>query len=90
MKPKNAKNWVQGTFKGDAKFNPGWTDKEIIELINMALEEAKRQNRLKPTDLDGFIFDCGVVIGASKGKPTRKIKLHINKDGKGLHAFPFN
>lgn len=72
------------------KFNPGWGDKEILELIELALKYAKGKGLVKPTDIDGYIFDCGRVVGASKGQTTRKIKIHINRDGRNLHAFPYN
>ena len=43
-----------------------------------------------PQDLDGFVFDTGRIIGASNGKKVTKIKIHINADGKGLHAYPID
>jgi hypothetical protein len=41
-------------------------------------------------DLAGDLkyYSCGTV-GASKGSLTTRIKIHVNKDGRNLHAFPY-
>ena len=84
------KNWIRQTANGAAKFNPGWGDSQIKGLIEEAFAAAKRLGKYKPTDLDGFVYDTGRTIGAANGKITTKIKIHINRDGKNLHAFPCN
>lgn len=84
------KNWIRQTANGAAKFNPGWGDPQIKGLIEEAFAAAKRQGKYKPIDLDGFVYDTGRTIGAANGKITTKIKIHINRDGKNLHAFPCN
>ena len=84
---KNPK-WWKRTEDGSARFNPGWGDAQIKGLIEEAFAAAKRLGKYKPVDLDGFVFDAGRTVGASSGKMTSKIKIHINPDGKNLHAFP--
>ena len=84
-----AKNWIRQTMHGPAKFSPGWGDVEIKGLIGEAFESAKRQGKFKPADLDGFVYDAGRTVGAANGIITTKIKIHIGRDGKNLHAFPW-
>ena len=74
---------------GPAKFSPGWGDAEIKGLIGEAFESAKRQGKFKPADLDGFVYDAGRTVGAANGIITTKIKIHVGRDGKNLHAFPW-
>ncbi|MGN0844440.1 MAG: hypothetical protein ACI4QT_04375, partial [Kiritimatiellia bacterium] len=83
----NPKWWKQ-TKNGSSKFLPGWGDAEIKGLIDEAFAAAKRQGKIKPSDLDGFIYDAGRLVGASKGRKTTRIKIHVNHDGRNLHAFP--
>ncbi|MGN0855106.1 MAG: RHS repeat domain-containing protein, partial [Kiritimatiellia bacterium] len=83
----NPKWWKQ-TKNGSSKFLPGWGDAEIKGLIDEAFAAAKRQGKIKPCDLDGFIYDAGRLVGASKGNKTTRIKIHVNHDGRNLHAFP--
>lgn len=85
-----AKNpsWWKRTANGSARFNPAWGDTQIKGLIDKAVAEAKRMGKYKPMDLDGFTYDAGRTVGAASGKITTKIKIHINRDGKNLHAFP--
>ena len=73
-----------------SQFTPGTTHENVKGLISEAFKAAAKQGKIKPQDLDGFVFDTGRIIGASNGKKVTKIKIHINADGKGLHAFPFN
>ena len=40
-------------------------------------------------DLDGFVYDAGRTVGAANGIITTKIKIHVGRDGKNLHAFPW-
>ena len=70
----------------------GLNNDVITEAVQTAeaFKAAAKQGKIKPQDLDGFVFDTGRIIGASNGKKVTKIKIHINADGKGLHAFPFN
>ncbi|MBR4613739.1 MAG: RHS repeat-associated core domain-containing protein [Kiritimatiellae bacterium] len=82
------KEWIKGTMNGPAKFNPGWGDAEIKGLIEDAFLSAKAQGKIKPSQLDGFIYDTGRTVGATNGKLTTKIKIHVNSDGRNLHAFP--
>jgi RHS repeat-associated protein len=82
-------SWIQRTQNNPAKFNPGWGDTQIKALIDEAFVEAKRQGKIKPHQLDGFIYDARRTVGASKGNLTTRIKIHINKDGRNLHAFPY-
>ena len=67
---------------------PGIGDVEIKGIIDEAFRYAQTKGKVKPIDLDGFIYDTGRNIGAANGKMTTKIKIHINRDGKNLHAFP--
>lgn len=80
--------WWKRTRGREAKFLPGWGDTEIKGLIEEAFAEAKRQGKFKPHDLDGFVYDARRIIGASNGKKTTRIRIHVNSDGKNLHAFP--
>ena len=89
LPPSAAKNWIRQTMHGPAKFNPGWGDAEIKGLIGEAFESAKRQGKFKPADLDGFVYDAGRTVGAANGIITTKIKIHVGRDGKNLHAFPW-
>jgi RHS repeat-associated protein len=82
-------SWIEGTMNGSVKFNPGWGDSEIKGLIEEAFKQAKLQGKIKPSQLDGFVYDTRRTIGAANGKLTTKIKIHINSDGKNLHAFPW-
>jgi RHS repeat-associated protein len=88
--PAGAKDWVEKTATGSkySKFIPGWGDKEIKELIEAALKEAKDQGKIKPNEIDNYIFDAKRIIGASNGKKVKKIRIHVNSDGTNLHAFP--
>lgn len=88
LHPTSGKGWIKGTMNGSAKFNPGWGDSEIKGLIDEAFKQAKAQGKIKPSQLDGFIYDTGRTVGAAKGRLTTKIKIHVNPDGKNLHAFP--
>ena len=83
------KNWIRQTTNGAAKFNPGWGDPQIKGLIEEAFAAAKRLGKYKPVDLDGFVYDAGRTVGAANGKITTKIKIHVNPDGRNLHAFPW-
>jgi hypothetical protein len=82
--------WIFGTKGGPSKFVPGWGDAEIKPLVEKAIQDAKMKGKIKPQDLDGYIFDVGSKVGASNGKVTSKIKIHINQDGTNLHAFPID
>ena len=90
--PKSAAKgkWWTATKGAASKFNPGWGDKEIKDAVGKALQDAKAKGKLKPGEIDGYIFDTGGVVGASNGKKTTKIKIHINADGKNLHAYPID
>jgi hypothetical protein len=90
--PKSAakSKWLTKTKDAASKFQPGFGDKEIKDLITQALQDAKVKGKLKPKELDAYIFDTGNIIGASNGKKTTKIKLHINANGDNLHAFPID
>ena len=82
-------NWILRTKTGAAKFLPGMKETEIKSLIEKGVEKAKELGKITPEQIDGFIFDTGKVIGASNGKKATKIKIHINRDGKNLHALPW-
>ena len=82
------KDWIKGTTHGYAKFKPGWGDAEIKGLIEEAFAKARAQGKIRPSQLDGFVYDTGRIVGAADGKVTTKIKIHVNSDGKLLHAFP--
>lgn len=84
------KAWVKLTQNGPSKFVPGWGDPEIKALVERAVEQAKAQGKIKPSELDNFVFDAGAKVGASNGKLTTKIKLKINANGENLHAFPID
>lgn len=84
----SVKGWIKRTINGSAKFNPGWGDTEIKELIEEAFRSAKKQGKIVPSQLDGFIYDTGRTVGAANGRLTTKIKIHVNSDGRNLHAFP--
>jgi uncharacterized protein RhaS with RHS repeats len=87
---KSGKWWLKTAGKNaPSKFKPGWGDDQIKTAIEAALKEAKKQGKIKPKDIDGFVHEFGINVGASGGKLTKKIKLHINANGEGLHAFPF-
>jgi RHS repeat-associated protein len=83
-------SWIRYTkgAKKPSKFMPGWGDTEIQGVIENALLTAKKQGKIKPLDLDNFVYDVGKPVGAARGKITSKIRIHINPDGTGLHAFP--
>ena len=80
--------WWKLSENGSSKFLPGWGDAEIKGLIEEAFAAAKKQGKIKPSELDGFIYDAGRLVGASKGNKTTRIKIHVNNDGRNLHAFP--
>jgi len=82
--------WWKGTQGGASKFIPGWGDSEIKSVLEKALKDAKVKGKMKPQEIDGYIFDVGSEIGASNGKMTTKIKIHINADGTNLHPFPID
>ena len=65
-----------------------WGDAEIKELIEEAFAKARAQGKIRPSQLDGFVYDTGRIVGAADGAVTTKIKIHVNSDGKRLHAFP--
>ena len=81
--------WIKRTANGSAVFRPGWGDAEIKALIDEALKAAQRMGKIKPTEVDGFIYDTGRFVGAAKGRKTTRIKIHVSPEGKRLHAFPF-
>ena len=85
----NGKSWIKATLNDSAKFNPGWGDAEIKGLIEEAFAKAKAQGKIKPSQLDGFVYDTGRTVGAANGNLTTKIKIHVGRDGKNLHAFPW-
>ena len=60
-----------------------------LQLLGEAFERAKLLGKYKPADLDGFVYDAGRTVGAANGKITTKIKIHVGRDGKNLHAFPW-
>ena len=88
LKHARGNGWIKGTMNGSAKFNPGWGDAEIKGLIEEAFSKAKAQGKIKPSQLDGFVYDTGRTVGAANGRLTTKIKIHVNSDGRNLHAFP--
>ena len=83
-------NWVKSTKSGPAKWWPGFDDHNVRALIKDAMESAKKSGKIKPFELDGFVYDFGKknIIGAAKGKCTSKIKLKVNSAGE-IHAFPW-
>ena len=89
LKHANGKSWIKATLNDSAKFNPGWGDAEIKGLIEEAFAKAKAQGKIKPSQLDGFVYDTGRTVGAANGNLTTKIKIHVGRDGKNLHAFPW-
>ena len=82
--------WKTTANKAPSQFAPGTSHESVRGLISEAFESAAKQGKFKPQELDGFVFDTGRVIGASNGKKVTKIKIHINPDGKGLHAYPID
>jgi uncharacterized protein RhaS with RHS repeats len=88
--PKNykGKKWISDTKSGAAQFNPGTTHDQAKQMINQALQAAKKQGKLKPEELDRFVFDTGMTIGASGGKPTSKVKIYVTPQGE-IHIRPF-
>ena len=63
-------------------------DAEIKGQIQEAFNQTKAQGKIKPSQLDGFIYDTGRTVGAANGRLTTKIKIHVNSDGRNLHAYP--
>ena len=87
---KTSKDWIKQTAgkRKPSKFLPGWGDTEIKGLIEEAFSAAKAQGKFSPAQLDNFVYDAGKTVGAARGAKTTKIRIHVNPDGTGLHAFP--
>ena len=86
--PKSATNWVERTKNAASKFTPGWGDAEIKKLIQEGLDQAKKNGKRKPDELNGYIYDAKKSVGASDGCPVNRIEIKINNDGENLHAYP--
>lgn len=91
-KPPVTKNWkdmkwVLFTKNGKAQFRPGFTHQDAKNLIDKALQQAKSQGKIRPSELDKYIFDAGANIGAHNGKPTSLIQLKVTPQGE-IHIHP--
>lgn len=71
-----------------ALFYPHSTHADVKGLISEALDMAKQQGKIKPTDLDKQIFDMGKTVGASNGKLTKKLQIYVTPQGQ-IHARPY-
>ena len=80
-------SWVAATKNGKAQFRPGFTHNDAKRLIDDALKEARSLGKVRPSELDKFIYDCGKNIGAHNGKPTSLIQLKVTPQGE-IHVHP--
>ena len=76
-------------YRRASLFKPGTNHNVIKNYINKALKAAKAQKKLKPNELNNYVYDLGRNIGASNGKNTSKIKLKIDSIG-NIHAYPID
>ena len=79
--------WIESAKFGPAQFKPGFTHNDAKRLIDEALEHTKAQGKIKPQDLDRFIYDTGKEIGASSGKLASKIQIYVTRQGE-IHVRP--
>ena len=79
--------WVRVTKTGKAQFRSGFTHEDAKRLVDRALQEAKSQGRVTPSQLDKYIFDAGYNIGAHNGNPTSLIQLKVTPQGE-IHIHP--
>lgn len=82
-----ARDWVEKTRHGAAKFAPAINDPRAKELVTEALEAAKKQGKIKPQDINTFEHDFGYTIGADLGRPTSKLRIYCTPQGQ-IHARP--
>ena len=80
-------DWVRVTKTGKAQFRPGFTHEDAKRLVDRALQEAKSQGKVTPSQLDKYIFDAGYNIGAHNGNPTSLIQLKVTPQGE-IHIHP--
>ncbi len=84
---KNNANWVRDTLSGAAQFRPGFSHADGKSLVDKALQVAKRLGKVKPKDLNGFVYDTKEAIGAAAGKVTTRIQLYVTPQGE-IHIRP--
>ena len=85
----NNLDWVVATKNGKAQFRPGFTHEDAKRLVESALQEAKSQGMVKPSQLDKYVFDAGSNIGAHNGNPTSLIQLKVTPQGE-IHLHPIS
>ena len=80
-------SWVERTLSEPAQFRPGFTHADGERLANAALREAKAKGLIRPQQLDGYIYNAGINIGAHNGKPTSFVKVKVTPQGE-VHIHP--
>ena len=78
----------KGFLRTKSLWKPGTTDAHVRIFINQAMQKAKSQGLIRPDQLKGFVYDTGKIIGASRGREVRTIKLQVDSLG-NIHAHPF-
>ena len=56
-------------------------------MIEEAMKKAASEGKLKPQNLDKYLYEFKDVIGADLGKCTKKIQLYVTPQG-DIHARP--
>lgn len=79
--------WVISTLSGPAQFRPGFSHIEGKRLADAAIKDAKLKGLIKPHQLNGYIYNAGINIGAYNGKPTSFIKVKVTPQGE-VHIHP--
>ena len=74
---------------GKAQFRPGFTHEDAKALVNRALQTARANGKIKPKELDKFIYDAGAEIGAHNGRLTSLIQLKVTPQGE-IHVHPYS
>lgn len=82
-------DWVLRTKTGKAQFRPGFTHEDAKALVNRALQAARANGKIKPKELDKFIYDAGAEIGAHNGRLTSLIQLKVTPQGE-IHVHPYS
>lgn len=76
-------------MKKASLFKPGVNHNDRKKMIEKALQAAKSQGKLKPSDVNNFVYDTGKKIGASNGKEVSKIRLKMDSLG-NIYAHPID